>query len=93
MPKLKAETIIPTDEESLAITSNAMTDPDAIPLTDDEWNQVAPVARIGRPKAEQTKDRINIRLSHDVTEYFRATGKGWQTRIDEVLRKYVETHK
>lgn len=44
----------------------------------------------GRPKAEVTKQRISVRLSAEVTEYFRATGKGWQTRMDEVLKAYVE---
>ena len=27
-----------------------------------------------------------------VVEYFRATGEGWQTRIDEALREYVSLH-
>ncbi|HMT91697.1 BrnA antitoxin family protein [uncultured Thiothrix sp.] len=44
----------------------------------------------GRPKAEVTKERISVRLSAEVTQYFRATGKGWQTRMDEVLKAYVE---
>lgn len=35
------------------------------------------------------KERISIRLSRDVAEYFRATGDGWQTRIDEAVREYV----
>jgi uncharacterized protein (DUF4415 family) len=48
---------------------------------------------VGRPIADITKDRITIRLSTEVTDYFRATGKGWQTRIDKVLLKYVSAHK
>lgn len=36
-----------------------------------------------------TKTPITIRLSPEVDAYFRATGKGWQTRIDEVLKEYV----
>lgn len=34
------------------------------------------------------KQIVTIRLSADVVEKFRATGKGWQTRINEVLRQY-----
>jgi len=49
-------------------------------------------ARKGRPKSEVTKQAISIRLSADVLAYFRKHGKGWQTRMDEVLREYVETH-
>lgn len=33
-----------------------------------------------------------IRLSPEVTEFFKAGGRGWQTRIDEALREYVKTH-
>ena len=34
------------------------------------------------PQRTPTKERITIRLSHEVVEQFRATGDGWQTRID-----------
>jgi len=47
----------------------------------------------GRPKAAVTKQRITIRLSREVTETFRATGEGWQTRMDEALRKYIREHR
>lgn len=43
----------------------------------------------GRPKKPDAKVHIHIRLSPQVLGYFRATGPGWQTRIDEVLRKWV----
>lgn len=44
------------------------------------------------PQREPTKDRINIRISHEVLEHFRSTGPGWQTRIDEALREWVRLH-
>jgi uncharacterized protein (DUF4415 family) len=44
----------------------------------------------GRPKKPDAKVHTHIRLSPQVLRYFRATGSGWQTRIDEVLRKWVE---
>ncbi len=37
-----------------------------------------------------TKEAVSIRLSPEVLEYFRSTGKGWQTRIDDILREYVK---
>ena len=43
--------------------------------------------RRGRPKVENPKRAINIRLSPEVVERFRATGKGWQSRINTELRK------
>ncbi|UYM15260.1 BrnA antitoxin family protein [Endozoicomonas euniceicola] len=75
-----------TDEEEAAINAGIAADPDTYELTDEEFKQLRPV---GRPKADVTKERITIRLSADVVEYFRSTGKGWQTRMDEALREYV----
>ena len=46
----------------------------------------------GRPKAAVTKERITIRLSPDVVQTFRATGDGWQTRVDAALRDWLKTH-
>lgn len=43
-------------------------------------------------QAAPTKDRITIRLSHNVVERFRATGSGWQTRIDAALQDWLNTH-
>jgi uncharacterized protein (DUF4415 family) len=92
MPKLKPNHILVTDEEYAAITSAAMSDPDAKPFTDAEWDAIKPLVRIGRPKAEVTKERITIRLSRDVVTQFRATGEGWQTRIDSALRQFIAEH-
>jgi len=92
MPKLKPGTVIPTEDEDVAITAAAMSDPDAIPLTDEEWEKVKPLVRMGRPKAEITKERISIRLSRDVVTQFRSTGEGWQTRIDAALRQFISEH-
>ena len=40
----------------------------------------------GRQKAA-TKQLVSLRLSQEVLEYFKATGPGWQTRIDESLKE------
>lgn len=42
---------------------------------------------IGRPPAENPKKQVTLRLDPDVIETFRATGKGWQSRINAELRK------
>lgn len=39
-----------------------------------------------------TKQRITIRLSPEVVSKFRATGKGWQSRIDEALQDWLKRH-
>lgn len=41
----------------------------------------------GRPKVQQPKKTVAIRLSADVLAALRATGKGWQTRAEETLRR------
>ncbi len=46
----------------------------------------------GRPRAAQTKERINIRLSPEVVQHFKAAGDGWQTRIDTALRQFIAEH-
>ena len=45
------------------------------------------------PQKAPVTERISIRLSRDVADYFRATGEGWQTRIDEALREDVAKHR
>ena len=39
------------------------------------------------------KERTTIRLSPDVVQRFRATGDGWQTRVDVALQDWLKTHK
>ena len=89
MPKLKPGTIVPTREEDEAINRGIAADPDTYELGAADLKQMK---KIGRPKAEVTKERITIRLSPDVLERFRATGTGWQTRVDAALRDWLKTH-
>ncbi len=93
MPKLKPGTIIPTDEEDAAITRAALDDPDALPLSEEEWEVIRPTVRVGRPRSTQPlKEPTTIRLSPEVSQAFRATGPGWQTRIDEALKQWLREH-
>ncbi len=52
-------------------------------MPDDFWQD----ARVVTPV---TKQAISIRLDEDVIDWFRATGPKYQTRINAVLRSYVE---
>ncbi len=51
------------------------------------------IKRAGRPRAENPKVFTGIRLDAEVLEAFRATGKGWQTRMNEALKDWLKTHK
>jgi uncharacterized protein (DUF4415 family) len=46
----------------------------------------------GRPKASAPKISTTIRLDAEVLEAFRATGPGWQTRLNRVLRDWLREH-
>ena len=73
--------------------------------TDDDFKHAVPLSGLpeslqaklsgiqrGRPRAEVTKQRISIRLSPDVLEGFRASGAGWQTRMDAALKEWLQSH-
>ena len=87
-------------EEDAAITAAAETDPDNPPLTDEELAAARPVAEVlpelvaeyrrtrGRQKAP-TKRQVTLRLDPDVVDHFKATGRGWQTRLNDTLRRAV----
>jgi len=78
--------------ESKKDTALDWVDPDDAPdLSGDEWAEkvdAAPV-RQGRPKANITKISTTIRLDPDVLDAFKSAGPGWQSRINEALRKAV----
>lgn len=54
----------------------------------DEWHGPRLVRR-GRPRLPQTKTLLSVRYSPEVVAYFRATGEGWQARMDAVLKAHV----
>ena len=72
-------------------------------LTDDEnpeWtDEIFAVARrgtatskMGRPLSDNPKVSTTVRLDVDVLTAFKASGKGWQTRMNAALRDYVRSH-
>ena len=84
---------MPTAEEDRAITAAAKSDPDALPLTPKQLTSMVPMRALrGRPRSENKKLLVSVRYSPEVVAYFKSTGQGWQSRMDGVLRKYVERH-
>ena len=79
-------------------------DPDTAPeIPDDAWDraQIAIGGKIirhatgtltkrGRPPVgEATKQQVTLRLAPKVIDHFKATGSGWQTRLNAILERYV----
>jgi uncharacterized protein (DUF4415 family) len=81
-----------TDWERLRNLSDAdihdaiASDPDIIPTDDDFWA----TAQVVLP---QPKTTITIRLDADVLDWLKAHGKGYQTRINSILRSYMQAKK
>ena len=72
-----------TDEEDAGIMVAAEADPDAQPT------DVVSRRKVGRPPLARPKRAVQLRLDADVLDRFRADGDGWQTRMNEALRKAV----
>jgi uncharacterized protein (DUF4415 family) len=75
-----------------------LVDPDDAPELTDEFFERADeyvgdrLVRRGRPRAASTKVALTVRYDADVVAAFRATGRGWQTRMNAALREWLKTH-
>lgn len=79
-----------TDWERLATMQDEDIDLSDIPEITPEMFAKAVVRRGLTP--EPRKKQVTIRLDSDVLEWFRGQGKGYQTRINALLRAYMEAH-
>jgi uncharacterized protein (DUF4415 family) len=83
--------VMPTVEENRKIVAAAKQDSDAKPLASAQLKAMVPLKSVrGRPKSENKKLLVSVRYSPEVLAYFKGTGEGWQSRMDGVLREYVE---
>ena len=79
--------------EEAAIARGVALDPGSAPLTDEEWEAVKPRARMGRPPSQEPlKAPTTIRFDADVLDALKATGKGWQTRVNDAMREWIKRH-
>lgn len=72
-----------TEEE---VEANARADPEWEGLLDIDWSDAVLV----KPRP---KEAISIRLDEDVLSFFKGLGAGYQTRINAVLRHFMEQTK
>lgn len=91
-----------SDEHEAGIQRKIASDPENPEWTNEEMMRARPfrevlpqlaasidraIAARGRPPAEKTKIPVTIRLDPDVVDFYRSTGKGWQSRMNDDLRK------
>jgi uncharacterized protein (DUF4415 family) len=88
-----------SDEEEAAIQAGIASDPDNPEWTEEDFKNARPFAEVfpdlaesimrsrGRPPLETPKKQVTLRLDQDVIEKFRGTGRGWQSRINEALKR------
>lgn len=82
---MKRKLIRPTSKEDARITAAARADPDAQPL-----EGVAGLKRVrGRPPLATKRAMVSLRVDPDVLAALRASGPGWQTRVNALLRHAV----
>ncbi len=99
---------MPTADEDAEIQRGIEKDDDARELTDEELTRMRSAAEVlpevvaayqagqlkrrGRPRKTNPKVLLSIRYSPEVVAHFKATGKGWQTRMDEALKDWIAEH-
>ncbi|GAA0593660.1 BrnA antitoxin family protein [Craurococcus roseus] len=97
-PKLRA----PTPEEEEAIQRGIAADPDNPEWTGADFAAALPAAevvpavaaaharrRARGPQKAPTKRLVSIRLDRDVLDALQASGRGWQVRVNEIVRRAV----
>ena len=95
-----------SEEEDAVLTAAAESDPDNPPLTDGQFARMRPAHQVipqivadrirnkgGRPRSTAPRQMVTLRIPPDVVEAYRATGRGWQTRMVETLSRDVKSAK
>ena len=83
-PKPLSKHVKALTEEQLQ--NAAASDPDTAAIPPGFWEEATVIM-------PSEKIKVGIRLDSDVVEWFKSTGKGYQTRINAVLKSYMDAHK
>ena len=83
------------------MANDILTDVESPPLSDEMLFRMKSVnekhpnipKRVRGPQKDPLKVPVSIRLSPDVIEYFKSQGKGWQTKINNILHNYIKNNK
>ena len=97
MPKLKTPLSALTDAEEATIQAGIAQDPDNPELTDEQLASLRPASEVlppalfsalvkrGRPFSVNKRVQVTLRLDPKAVARFKATGRGWQRRINEAV--------
>ena len=98
--------IMPTPEEEAQINAGIAADPDNPEWTEEDFARALPAReffspevyaqlcakRKRGPKVKPLKVPTTIRFDADVLAALKASGKGWQTRVNKAMREWLRTH-
>lgn len=87
-PRAKRVLVAPSPEEDSLINAGIAHDPDTYELSAAEFKQL----RRGRPLGSGKKVQVTLRIDADVVERFKASGTGWQTRMNDALKSWSKRH-
>lgn len=81
---------MPGPDEDAVIAAGISADPDTFEPTREEILRMTPIR--GRPRSGEPKVLLSVRYSQEVVDFFRATGKGWQSRMNDALKDWIVEH-
>ena len=97
MKKHKRKARALSDAEEARIQAGIAADPDNPEWSAQDFRRAKPFAktfptlaksrRVRGPQKQPTKVAVSLRLTREVVEHFKADGPGWQTRMDDALKK------
>jgi uncharacterized protein (DUF4415 family) len=73
--------------EDREIEAAIKSDPDAAPILDRQWFKTAKLV------LPERKVPISLRMDREIVDWFKSQGRRYQSRINAVLRAYVEAHR
>ena len=103
MPANKRDTAVFSADAGIGLTDLARLDAhgirpeeyDDIPELTEDWfaeadlHEGGRLVRRGRPKLDRPKAQVTLRLDRDLLDGLRATGPGWQSRVNEALKAWL----
>jgi len=79
---------LPSEEEDIQINRGIAADPDTLEWTEEDFRNALRMTDFEQKFS--AKVSVTLQCSAEVIEAFKATGEGWQTRVDEALKEWLK---